>query len=178
MKRDVRDVIVDAASGAVGGFIASWIMGKVMGKLNQVGSEETIDREMAAIDATGEPPTEKVARVAMRPFGIELSSKKKEKAATAVHYAYGTIWGAAFGVLGPRLPIPPVATGAALGAALWLVSDELLLPLLRLARAPWKYPVSYHGKAFASHVLYGLATEATARVVSTATNKVVGNGVH
>jgi hypothetical protein len=178
MKRDIRDMLIDGVSGAVGGLIASWIMGKAMTKLAGAGSEETVELEQEAAQAAGEPAPEKVIRKAVQPFGIELSRSGKETGATVVHYVYGTVWGAAFGILGPRLPIPPIATGALLGAGLWLVSDELLLPLLRLSRAPWKYPVSFHGKALAGHLLYGLVTDATSRGLSVATNKVVGNGVH
>jgi uncharacterized membrane protein YagU involved in acid resistance len=82
-----------------------------------------------------------------------------------IHYGYGAAWGAVMGVLGRKVSLPPIVSGAVLGAALWLVSDEVIVPLLRLSLPPWKYPASSHGKALAGHLVYGVAVDSAWRVM-------------
>ena len=42
---------------------------------------------------------------------------------------------------------------------LWLVADELAVPALGLAKGPRNYPLSAHGSALGSHLVYGAAAE-------------------
>ncbi len=155
---------VDAAIGAASGLAASWIMSEAYGPIWRAGGEETRRREEAA--QAGLPPaTVRAAEAAAGAVGRRISERRKGLAGALVHYAYGVAWGAAFALaaraLAPRLP---VAAGAAFGATLWLLSDELLVPLLRFSRPPSRYPASTHLKGLAAHLVYGVATEAAWRV--------------
>jgi uncharacterized membrane protein YagU involved in acid resistance len=41
----------------------------------------------------------------------------------------------------------------------WLLADEGIVPALGLSKGPKDYPLSTHAYAFASHLVYGIATE-------------------
>jgi uncharacterized membrane protein YagU involved in acid resistance len=55
--------------------------------------------------------------------------------------------------------------GSAYGAAVWLVGDEAVVPLLGLSKPPSQYPASTHAYALASHLVYGLTLEGGRRAV-------------
>ncbi len=150
---------VDAAIGAASGLAASWIMSETYGPIWRMGGEETHRREEAA--QGGMPPaTIRAAEAAAGAVGRRIPERRKGLAGWVVHYAYGVAWGAAFG-LGARAIAPriPVVAGLAFGAALWLLSDEVLVPLLRFSRRPAEYPASTHAKGLAAHLVYGVATD-------------------
>jgi putative membrane protein len=165
-----RPALRDAALGAGAGLFASWVMSLAYAPIMRAGSEETRRREKEA--AAGMPPaTIQAARAAADAVGRPLPDDRDKQAlgGKLVHYAYGTLWGAAFAlaarVAGPR---PPLAAGLAFGAALWIVSDELLVPLFRFSRPPTRYPATAHAKGLASHLVYGLATDAAWRAARVA----------
>jgi uncharacterized membrane protein YagU involved in acid resistance len=128
----------------------------------RAGDEHTLRKEKEA--QGGLPPaTIKAAEVAAKAVGTELPPDRRKQAlgGKVVHYLYGTIWGAAF-ALGARAfgARAPLVSGLAFGAAVWLVSDEVLVPLFRFSRSPSRYPPSTHAKGLASHLVYGVATDA------------------
>jgi len=78
----------------------------------------------------------------------------------AVHWGFGILSGAAFGLLTTRhsgRPGANVLTGAAFGAALWALNDETLVPLLGLQDGPKSSPASGHLNRLGAHVFYGAA---------------------
>ena len=56
-------------------------------------------------------------------------------------------------------------TGGGYGAAVWLIGDEAVVPLLGLSKPPSQYPASTHVYALASHLVYGLTLEGGRRAV-------------
>lgn len=155
---------VDAVAGALAGLAASWVMSAAYRPIMRAGSAETIRREKEA--QAGHPPaTIRAAEAAARVIGTELPDRRtRALGGWVVHYGYGVVWGAAFALAARSLGRKPrLATGVAFGALLWLVSDELLVPLFGFSRAPWRYPASSHVKGLASHLVYGVATEAAWR---------------
>jgi hypothetical protein len=134
----------------------------------RAGGEETRRREEEA--QAGMPPaTIRAAEAAAGAVGRRIPEERKGLGGWIVHYAYGVGWGAAFALgaraLGPRAPI---VTGLAFGAALWLLSDELLVPLFRFSRPPARYPATTHAKGLATHLVYGVATDAGWRIARAA----------
>ncbi len=152
-------VVVDAVLGAASGFVASWVMEKAQARIARAGGEATKARERRAQGGL-EPATVRAAERGAELLGKRLPDDRKGIASEAVHYATGTLFGAAFGVLACRLGVPALLGGIAYGAAVWLVNDETLVPSLGWSRPPWAYPASTHAKALASHVVYGAATGA------------------
>ncbi len=55
--------------------------------------------------------------------------------------------------------------GALFGAGLWLLGDELAVPLLGLSDRPTSYPVTSHLQSLAQHLGFGVATAATTGVL-------------
>jgi uncharacterized membrane protein YagU involved in acid resistance len=73
-----------------------------------------------------------------------------------MHYAFGASAGATYGALAVINPNSTLLRGPIFGAALWVVADQMALPLLRLSPWPWRaYPASTNLQHLASHVVYG-----------------------
>jgi hypothetical protein len=76
-------------------------------------------------------------------------------AASIAHYAFGAACGASYG-----LAIQPkrstVLGGVALGSTVWLLADQLALPLLNLSKERSEYPARKHVRSALLHGVYGL----------------------
>ena len=109
----------------------------------------------------GEPATVAVGRIAYETLrGEEPSRERGARLGKAVHWGYGLAMGALFGLLERRLPDHDLSTGLGYGAALWLLGDELAVPMLGLAKGPTAHPPRVHAQALGAHLVYGLATGA------------------
>ena len=75
----------------------------------------------------------------------------------------GAASGAIYGGVAELVPDVTAGAGMPFGAAVWLVADDITLPAVGLAKWPTEYPVSTHAYALASHLVYGLTTEAVRR---------------
>jgi len=175
------------AAGAAGGFAAAFVMNQFQSawskllanedrshgaqSLQQGSPDHGIGRELAergvddpdddAAGRTGNAMSELV-------FDHHLTKSEKEKAGTAVHYAFGGGTGAIYGAVAEVLPVATVCEGTAFGAAVWLVADEAVVPALGLSRSPTEYPASVHVYSFTAHLVYGLTTELVRRAVRSA----------
>jgi hypothetical protein len=117
----------------------------------------------AASDDESEQPLSSLEEVARRGadlLGMQLSRDELTTWGNRVHWVYGTQWGIAYTLMRQR---PGPASGLLFGAALWLVSDELLLWALGIAKAPNNYPLSSHLQALAAHCVYGTVVGTTVR---------------
>jgi hypothetical protein len=164
--RRKRPAVLDAALGAAAGLFASWVMSLAYRPIMQAGNEKTRRREQ---EAAGElpPATIRAAQVAAEKVGRPLPEEREAEAlgGKIVHYAYGTLWGAAFAIAARAVaPRTPVAAGLAFGTILWVLSDEMLVPLFKLSQPPTRYPATSHAKGLASHLVYGVATDAAWRL--------------
>jgi uncharacterized membrane protein YagU involved in acid resistance len=72
---------------------------------------------------------------------------------------------AIYGVLAEVAPIVTVAEGAAFGAGLWLLADEVAVPATGLSKPAREIPVATHLYALASHLVYGWITETVRRAL-------------
>ncbi len=151
--------LVDALLGAASGLAASWVMEKAQTWIMSAGGPVTKRREKEA-QGDLEPATVRAAERAASAAGTSLPRDRMGAASEAVHYATGTAFGAAFGMLAPRVGLPAVVAGPLYGIVVWLLNDEGLVPALGLSKKPWEYPASTHAKALASHLVYGAATGA------------------
>jgi uncharacterized membrane protein YagU involved in acid resistance len=94
-----------------------------------------------------------------------LQESEKEPAGAAVHYAFGTLSGGLYGALAEVTPQVTTAAGLPFGAGVWLLADEVSVPLLGLSKGPTAYPASTHVYSLASHLVYGLTAELSRRAV-------------
>jgi putative membrane protein len=104
--------------------------------------------------------------VSDRLFGLELAEgEKKEIAGAVVHYAFGVATGGLYGAIAELKPATTTGAGLPFGAAVWLITDEIIVPALGLSKPPTKYALSTHAYSIASHLVYGLTTEIVRREV-------------
>jgi hypothetical protein len=114
----------------------------------------------------GEDATVKAAsKVSRNVFHHPLTPGEKKTAGPAVHYGFGTLTGAAYGVLAELVPAVTRGAGAPFGTALWVGADEIAVPAFGLSGPPWESPPSVHVKALAAHLVYGVAAEGVRRLV-------------
>jgi uncharacterized membrane protein YagU involved in acid resistance len=111
-----------------------------------------------------EPASMQVASLASeRMTGAPLSERGKEVGGSLVHYIFGAAVGALYGAAAEYRPDTAALAGLPLGTGLWVLADEVGLPLVGLARNPTEYPASRHLAAFASHLIFGMTAEAVRR---------------
>lgn len=166
------------AAGLIGGLVASWTMTQfqnVLSKLSEEGGGESQDEGASTQDAQqsqgggegeNDDATVKTASaISENVFDHKLTKSEKQVAGPAVHYAFGTTMGGVYGVAAELAPVTSVGAGLPFGAIFWLVADEGAVPALGLSKSPTEYPLSTHAYALASHLVYGLTTEAVRSLV-------------
>lgn len=118
-----------------------------------------------------ESPSDAVGRIGYEKLlHREPSDKAKQALSWSVHLGYGLAMAGLFGALraNRRRPRRLLRDGAIFGALLWLVVDELAVPLLGLADKPTQYHPTQHLQSLTAHLGYGVATAAAARAARTA----------
>ncbi|RKG73113.1 DUF1440 domain-containing protein [Corallococcus terminator] len=152
----LKDILI----GAVGGALGTFAMNQAQALMAKLGESKQQDASPQQ-----EPATEKAARKLAEPVGVHLEGEQKKRAGNAVHWSYGTLWGAIHGAMHERVPLAGRLFGVGFGLGLFLFGDELAVPVLGLAPPPQKVPVKTHLSALAAHLVYGTAAEGTYRVV-------------
>jgi hypothetical protein len=85
-----------------------------------------------------------------------LEGAAKDRAASATHYLFGAAWGGLYGLWRETARAPATI----FGLAVWMLSDNVILPLFRLSAWPHRYSPKEHAYAAEAHIVYGLATAA------------------
>ena len=165
-------------AGLVGGLVASWTMNRfqdVWMKFSAHGdspSEQPSEQkkklegeQLETGDNEEQDDTTVKAASALSEgiLGHRLTKDEKKIAGSAVHYSLGTGVGGLYGAVAEVVPEITKGAGLPFGAAFWLVVDETAVPLLGLAKGPTKYPLSTHGYALTSHLVFGLTAELVRR---------------
>lgn len=105
----------------------------------------------------GETATGALARgVYERVTGRALDEEIEEAASEWVHRGYGEAVALGYALLAHGRGWG-VKGGLAYGALLWLLGDELMVPLLGLAKKPTTYGLDGHVPPFVAHLAYGAA---------------------
>lgn len=155
------------AAGLVAGLVASWTMNQFQALWSKLTEDEKAGQESSSDAET--PSTVKAAdAISEEVFGHELTKSEKEVAGPAMHYAFGAATGGVYGAMAEFVPDVTVGAGMPFGTAVWLLADEVTVPLLGLSKSPTQYPLSKHAYALASHFVYGLTTEVVRRAVRNA----------
>ena len=152
-------------AGAVAGLAASWAMNKFQSSWSDVQRhfqhQSGQDQSSGGEDAT----MKTVGAIGHDVLHVEVSREQKEKYAPLVHYAFGTATGALYGALAERYPAVKKKWGTEFASAVFLAADELAVPAFNLSKPPGESPLSAHIFGWASHLVYGLATETARRAV-------------
>ena len=164
-----------AVAGFVGGLAGSWAMNQFQlawAKLSK-GSDAEYREQHNQHPESDEDATMRMANQLLRPvLGRELTKREKKIGGPIVHYAFGASMGALYGTLAELSPVFRVGAGTGFGSALFVGADEIAVPLAGLSGPPTETPLKIHAYAWASHIVYGLATEMTRWGVRAA----LGNG--
>lgn len=106
-----------------------------------------------------EGATESVGRIAYEmATGHDPDHETRQKLGQAVHWGYGVLVGGMYGALRPEAEAPDLVAGLGYGTALWVLGDELTVPLLGLSEGPTAHSIPDHAKALGAHLAYGAAT--------------------
>lgn len=93
------------------------------------------------------------------------SEETKTALSYLVHWGYGMYQGGNYGAWRSDAGFPDLRGGLIWGAGLWLVGDELMVPLLGLQQGPGAVPPVQHANRLGAHLAYGLATAATTQLL-------------
>jgi uncharacterized membrane protein YagU involved in acid resistance len=153
----IRDMAEDAAIAVVGGYLATTMMGKFNMKLYQMQTDEARQQED---DARPGPPPQIAAKKIFGLVGIELDGKALEGGTMLMHYGLAASWAPVYMLLRRRAAMTPVGAGMASGAAMSLIVDEGLTPLLGFSAPNKAYPLVTHLRAFVAHQVFTLGLAA------------------
>lgn len=165
-------------SGAIGGLVASWVMNVFMEEagpqvqhvaqhLDGTAHQPQPDQQQSEnnepkIDATMKTADAVVSTVT---GGRHLTLEGKQKGGPIVHYAFGTLMGALYGVAAEYSPAARAGFGTAFASALFTGADLVAVPALNLSGSSAGAPLSSLATPFSAHIVYGITTEAVRRVI-------------
>ena len=87
-----------------------------------------------------------------------VSEKRAEQIGAALHYGFAVAAGVAYAGSAENFPVLRWGRGAAFGAALWLVGDELAVSISGL-EDPFRTSLHSHCSALGAHILYGMIVD-------------------
>jgi hypothetical protein len=164
--RDGREAVwKDVALGALGGLAGSVAMSGFQAASSAL-QKRAQSRGLENEDAQeNQPATEKAADAIVENIvDRSIPESKKRLAGSLVHYGFGTLNGIAYQLISRKLRLTKAGRGTLYGTGLWAIADEIVVPAARLSKSPRQTPASSHAYALASHLVYGLATDASIRL--------------
>jgi hypothetical protein len=94
-------------------------------------------------------------------FGIQLAPSRARLVNNVMHWAYGILNGAQYGIVAESLPTARLPFGATVWAG-----DYVILPAAKLYKPIWAYDAKTLANDLSAHLVYGLATAAALSVLS------------
>lgn len=149
-------------SGMIGGLVGTIVMTQFQNAWSKAAAEMKESEEPAGRQdgEQKEDATMKAAGKAASLVGREISHETKKKLGPVVHYGFGTVQGAFYGMVLESLGCAGgLIAGAAFGAALFALADEVAVPALGLSGKPSESPLPTHLYALSAHLVYGLSSE-------------------
>jgi hypothetical protein len=164
--------IKDAIFGAIGGIAGTFVIGRVMGVMGELQSEEDKKLEEQLIV---EQPTEKLARIIVQDgLGIEIEEETKSTLGKVCSGGMGSGGAPLTAFCGGSIQLLRKPGGLPFGIGLSLLGWTALLPLFHLAPAPHKLPLSAHARGLVSHYAYAAAVEGVCEVCEAVDRAVEG----
>ena len=114
----------------------------------------------------GESSTAALGRIVYQQVaGKEPNQETKTALSYIIHWLISMFAGGAYGAARTASGVPDILGGATLGTTLWLLGDEMLMPLVGLTRGPTAYPPELHVHSWGAHMAYGLASATTTQLL-------------
>lgn len=153
----------DLLKGAIAGAVATWSLDRVTTWMYDREPPQTREREDRARHGRTayEAAAEKMAGLLGRP----LNQQERRRYGAAIHWALGIGAGAAYSVIGRRIPAFRRAGGGAFGTAFWAAVDEGLVSALGLTPPPKAFPWETHARGFSGHLAFGIVADRTLRLL-------------
>jgi uncharacterized membrane protein YagU involved in acid resistance len=82
-----------------------------------------------------------------------------------MHWGYGIVNGAQYGIVAKSLDNPRIRYGLCFGATVW-AGDYVILPAAKLYQPIWKYDRKTLAKDLSAHLVYGVGTATTLQLLS------------
>ena len=98
-------------------------------------------------------------------FGVTLAPNRARLVNNVMHWGYGIVNGAQYGIVAESLPSPRIRYGLPFGAAVW-AGDYVILPAAKLYEPIWKYDRKTLANDLSAHLVYGVATATALRLLS------------
>lgn len=149
------------AAGAVGTALMT-VAQELSAKLQSSGgSEQQGDAGSAPADPWEQAsmPAQVARRISEGVFHHEISPDKIPVLTHAMHWGYGTAWGAVYGMLQGTFGGRSVRQGVVFGAGVWAMSYVQLVPM-GLYQPPWRYPAKDTAMEVGYHLVYGAGVAA------------------
>jgi hypothetical protein len=156
--------LVSGAAGTLAMDISRYVRYRLKG-----GDERFLDWELSAgLDSweKAPAPAQLGRRVVEGVFQREVPPQRAALVNNVMHWGYGTLWGAQYGIAAGSLRgRPTLALGVPFGTVVW-GSDYVVLPLAGLYEPVWEYEPKVLADDLATHWVYGLGTAAVFRALS------------
>ncbi len=170
-----RNVTAGLLAGTASGLVASWLMLRfIQGPGFKLGESLKTQDDRNADAAERQHAPELPETVTMQaadtfashaPGGRHLSRAEKETGGTVVHYAFGALMGAAYGLIAEYTALPGIGFGTVFGTVLWLGTDLVSVPAVGFAKWPTEEPAAAHLSHWLAHIVYGTGMETTRKLL-------------
>ena len=162
MDRPRDTLLADIAIGLFAGLVATKVYDFAQQALSEPMPESVKEQEERL---RPEPSSRAAARKIGEGLGYRLDGPQLELATMAVHYGTGLAWGPVYTLLRRHGGMQPLAAGFITGAAMSLIMDEVLVPLLGCSPPNREFPAATHIRGFLNHLVYGAAAALTAETI-------------
>lgn len=98
-------------------------------------------------------------------FHVELPADRAPLVNNVMHWAFGVVNGAQYGIVAASLRRPKIRHGLLFGATVW-AAGYVVLPAAKLYKPIWEYDAKTLAKDLSAHLVYGLATATALRALS------------
>lgn len=157
-----NNVMTDAVLGALAGVAAVWVQDRIDWFMYNHEDPQARHRTQQ-VRPYGAAPAQVVANRAAHAMGMELEDPQDSAAGKAIHYSIGATSGVLYGILHGRAPMISKGRGTLFALGLFLLQDEGMNRMLGLSARPSAYPWQAHARGLITHLVYGLALDASLR---------------
>jgi putative membrane protein len=149
LSTSTKNLLKGALAGLVGGLIAT--------------AAKSAAERIYPPRTHGEP--EPNALLAEKLGASRAETKGKKAAEESMHWAFGAVAGAAYGVMAELYPAVTAKNGATFGMALMTVTHEGAIPALGLGASPENQEPREQRSEMATHIVYGVVCETVRNVL-------------
>ncbi len=149
LSRPTQSLLKGAVAGLIGGLIAT--------------AAKTAAERIYPPRTHDEPEP---ASILAEKFGApRLHTTEKKAAEEGIHWGFGALTGAAYGVMAELYPQVTAKGGTTFGLALMTITHEGALPALGLSAPPAEQEGREHRSEMATHIVYGIVCETVRNLV-------------